>query len=51
VTLHQIGCHFAKPAIFTVRPAKFDSDILALCVAGLGKALSECREQAGVWLG
>src|SRR5262249_57735410 len=32
------------------RQAEFDRDILALGVAGLGKALSECREQAGVWL-
>jgi hypothetical protein len=33
-----------------VRPPEFDRDVPALCVAGLGKALSKCREQAGVWL-
>src|SRR6516162_2217885 len=38
LTLHQIGRHFPKPAIFTMRPAEFDRDILALSVAGLGKA-------------
>jgi hypothetical protein len=49
LTLRQIGRHFPKPAIFTVRPAEFDRDILTLSVAGLGKALSKCREQAGAW--
>src|SRR6516162_2599228 len=38
LTLHQIGRHFPKPAIFTMRPAEFDRDILALSVAGLSKA-------------
>ena len=49
LTLHQIRRHFPKPAIFTVRPAEFDRDILALSVAGLGKTLSKCREQASAW--
>src|SRR6516165_8251677 len=49
LTMHQIGRHLPKPTIFTVRPAEFDRDILALSVAGLGKALSKCREQASVW--
>ena len=49
LTMHQIGRHFPKPAIFTVRPAEFNRDILALSVAGLGKALSKCREQASAW--
>src|SRR5262249_3666557 len=49
LTLDQIGRHFPKPAIFTVRPAKFDRDILALSVAGFGNALSKCREQASAW--
>jgi hypothetical protein len=29
--------------------SEFGRDILALCVTRLGKALSECREQADVW--
>ena len=50
LALNQVGRHFPEAAIFTVRPAEFDRDVLTLCVTGLGKALSECREQAGVWL-
>src|SRR5262249_31756205 len=50
LTLHQIGRHFLKPAIFTVRPREFDCDVPALCVAGLSKALSKCCELAGVRL-
>src|SRR6516165_10349256 len=33
-----------------MRPAKFDRDILAFCVAGFGEALSKCCKQAGVRL-
>src|SRR5262249_40881678 len=45
------GRQFPKPCVFAVGPAKFDRDILALRVACLGEALSECCEQASVRLG
>ena len=34
-----------------MRPTEFDRNVPALRVAGLGKALSKCSEQASVWLG
>src|SRR5262249_22644276 len=49
LTLHQISGQFLKPAILTVRPTEFDCDVPALRVAGLAKALSKSRKQAGVW--
>ena len=46
-TLNEVGRHRWQSILVALRPTEFDRDVLALNVAGLGKAPDESRNLAG----